>query len=207
MFTKFGGAATLAVSALIAAAPAQAATVFQSNFQGATFTLTQNSATSATFDIAGVNNLTGNWSTASFLGAFSFNGLGVSAATATLLGGGSTTNSQSGGLNANGCNGNGAGFICFDLSPNVAIAGKNNLTFDLLATSGIFNISAPHLKILWSNSASRDNKVGDLYSQDLKFVGNVGGVPEPATWAMMIFGFGAVGGMMRIRQRKVRYAV
>ena len=29
-----------------------------------------------------------------------------------------------------------------------------------------------------------------------------GGVPEPATWAMMIGGFGAVGGTMRYRRRK-----
>jgi Nidogen-like/PEP-CTERM motif len=29
-----------------------------------------------------------------------------------------------------------------------------------------------------------------------------GGVPEPATWAMMMLGFGAAGGMMRYRRRK-----
>ena len=33
-----------------------------------------------------------------------------------------------------------------------------------------------------------------------------GGVPEPATWAMMILGFGAIGGTMRIRGRRVRIA-
>ncbi len=36
-----------------------------------------------------------------------------------------------------------------------------------------------------------------------------GGVPEPATWALMILGFGAVGGAMRRRQAvtaKVRFA-
>jgi len=36
--------------------------------------------------------------------------------------------------------------------------------------------------------------------------GTVPGVPEPATWAMLIMGFGAVGGMMRVRQRKVNFA-
>ncbi len=35
----------------------------------------------------------------------------------------------------------------------------------------------------------------------------VGGVPEPATWAMLILGFGVVGGAMRRRQRvSVRFA-
>ena len=33
-----------------------------------------------------------------------------------------------------------------------------------------------------------------------------GGVPEPATWAMMIIGFGAIGGTLRIRRRKVAVA-
>ncbi|MBV8238440.1 MAG: PEP-CTERM sorting domain-containing protein, partial [Sphingomonas sp.] len=32
------------------------------------------------------------------------------------------------------------------------------------------------------------------------------GVPEPATWALMILGFGAVGGMLRVRGRKARFA-
>jgi hypothetical protein len=31
--------------------------------------------------------------------------------------------------------------------------------------------------------------------------GGVGAVPEPATWAMMIVGFGIVGGSMRYRRR------
>lgn len=34
------------------------------------------------------------------------------------------------------------------------------------------------------------------------FGGVAGAVPEPATWMMMILGFGAVGGTMRYRQRK-----
>jgi hypothetical protein len=35
---------------------------------------------------------------------------------------------------------------------------------------------------------------------------NVGAVPEPATWAMMIIGFGAVGAAMRRRRLTVTYA-
>jgi hypothetical protein len=33
-----------------------------------------------------------------------------------------------------------------------------------------------------------------------------GGVPEPASWALMIAGFGLVGGAMRTRSRKVSFA-
>jgi len=35
---------------------------------------------------------------------------------------------------------------------------------------------------------------------------STGGVPEPATWALMILGFGAIGGSLRVRSRKLRYA-
>ncbi len=194
----FIGAACATASLFLSAVSAQAATVYQSTFQGATFTLTQNSATSATFDIAGVDALSGNWAGAQYLGAFSFKGLGASALTSTLNGGGPSDNSASGGLNANGCNGSGAGFVCFDYAPNIATAGKTHLTFDLTATSGVFNFAddGPHLKILWSNSASLDQKVGDLYSQSL----SVSAVPEPATWAMMITGFGLAGAAIRRRR-------
>jgi hypothetical protein len=33
-----------------------------------------------------------------------------------------------------------------------------------------------------------------------------GPVPEPATWAMMVIGFGAVGAAMRRRSVRVRFA-
>jgi hypothetical protein len=36
--------------------------------------------------------------------------------------------------------------------------------------------------------------------------GNLTAVPEPATWAMMIMGFGLVGGVMRRRSMKVAFA-
>ena len=39
-------------------------------------------------------------------------------------------------------------------------------------------------------------------SQDLTFSATIAAVPEPSTWAMMLFGFGAVGGAMRTAKRK-----
>jgi len=36
--------------------------------------------------------------------------------------------------------------------------------------------------------------------------GPPGGVPEPASWAMMLLGFGAIGGALRSRKVTVRFA-
>ena len=52
---------------------------------------------------------------------------------------------------------------------------------------------------------------GELYlltkfNGDIFRLGSLGAVPEQATWAMMILGFGAVGGAMRRRRLKVSYA-
>ncbi len=63
------------------------------------------------------------------------------------------------------------------------------------------------------NSAYTESIFGSLNSYDLTFKvatldGPLGAVPEPATWALMILGFGLVGGAMR-RQRpevRVRYS-
>jgi hypothetical protein len=200
---KFIGAACATAALFLSASVANAATVYKTTFQGATFTVTQNSSTNVTFDIAGANALTGNWAGAQFLGALSFKGLGATALTATLAGGGST-NAIAGGLAAGGCNGNGAGFVCFDFTPNIA-ANTSNLTFDINATSGAFNFApgGPHLKILWSNNGTTDQKIGDLFSQDIPFsheTTTVSAVPEPATWAMMITGFGLAGAAMRRRR-------
>lgn len=49
-----------------------------------------------------------------------------------------------------------------------------------------------------------DNAIGRAYTNFVfRADGGVGAVPEPATWAMMLIGFGAVGGAMRYK-RKVK---
>ena len=200
---KLIGAACVTAALFVSASAANAATVYQTTFQGATFTVTQNSSTNVTFDIAGANALTGDWAGAQFLGAFSFKGFGATALTATLAGGG-TTNASAGGLAAGGCNGNGAGFVCFDFTPNIA-ANTSNLTFDINATSGAFDFAqgGPHLKILWTNSGTNDQKIGSLFSDDIPYSHetSVSAVPEPATWAMMITGFGLAGAAIRRRRQ------
>ena len=52
------------------------------------------------------------------------------------------------------------------------------------------------------NGVSRGN---GSFSGTLAFLSTAGAVPEPATWAMMLFGFGAVGYSMR-RRPTVRFA-
>lgn len=53
------------------------------------------------------------------------------------------------------------------------------------------------------------NAGGDIVSiDDVRYgvVSNATGVPEPTSWAMMIAGFGVVGGAMRVRSRRVALA-
>jgi hypothetical protein len=52
-----------------------------------------------------------------------------------------------------------------------------------------------------SDKGSNDPLI-DGVAFELTAPGGVGAVPEPATWAMMLVGFGAVGGAMRRRRGK-----
>jgi hypothetical protein len=68
------------------------------------------------------------------------------------------------------------GFSGFDAS-DISLSGAGVLTLDLRDTN---------------------NAQGARITLQLN---NTGAVPEPATWAMMLLGFGAIGGAMRRRQR------
>jgi hypothetical protein len=118
-----------------------------------------------------------------------------------------------GGINAGGCDGSGFGTngFCFDLDPPVAVS-SSALSFDIKVTGTTFNLSStslPDLKIDWANTTTdtdtpgapddADPKLGSLFSANIP-VGVV--VPEPATWAMMLIGVGAIGAAMRFSRRK-----
>ena len=83
-----------------------------------------------------------------------------------------------------------------------AILGTTQTFNGTLAFSGIGNISRVNLLSLDQDPTTMD----DLQFEDV--VGVIGGgVPEPATWAMMLAGFGLIGAAMRRRQKvAVRYA-
>lgn len=186
------------------------AAVYSVSFQGATFTFTTNSTTNATFDITGLNNMSGNWAGAPYLGAFAFNNIGSPGGITTTLTTPNTgqfaTSDGGDGLSASaGCSTNG-NFYCFNFSPNIAIPANGHLAFSMVATSGTFNIGSggPELKIFFSSSPTLDNndtKIGDLFSNPIP-PGTGNFVPEPATWAMLIMGFGMVGAGMRMRRRR-----
>jgi len=192
-----------AMAGALGMAGAAHAVVFQSVFQGATFTVTPISSTEFTFDIKGGNALTGDWAGAAALDAFAFNTNILAGAPTTLTANG--TAFTAGGLNASGCNGSGA-FFCFDLDPPPAVAA--DMSFDIKVTGTTFTFSpanAPDLKIDWSASTADvdtagvpdvDTHLGSLFSESLSVA-----VPEPATWAMMLLGIGAIGAAMRASRR------
>jgi hypothetical protein len=70
----------------------------------------------------------------------------------------------------------------------------------------LFSGQSGALYNLWSNGGTN----GELYTYGLNGVPNfdahgtlsVGGVPEPATWAMMLIGFGGLGASLRGARRK-----
>lgn len=59
-----------------------------------------------------------------------------------------------------------------------------------------------------ANGSFSENQVACCGGNFITFTAAVaqGSVPEPASWALMLAGFGAVGGAMRYRRRAVRFA-
>jgi hypothetical protein len=91
----------------------------------------------------------------------------------------------------------------FDISGNLleTATGSGNL--------GPFTITRASADIAYFSIGGNDTFGVRSVSLNTPILAAGGGVPEPATWALMILGFGAVGGAMRRRQSvaaKVRFA-
>lgn len=78
---------------------------------------------------------------------------------------------------------------------NLFMSGGNSGAARTLADTYLGNLSG-----LWTNDGSQQLSV--LYAQKNQSQIFLSAVPEPATWAMMIGGFGLVGGMLRRSKRK-----
>jgi hypothetical protein len=190
-----------AVCSSVAAAPAQAQLVAD----GITYTLTE-TVVSPTMDdftlgIKGINGTSdtegGRFGVASF--AFNNEGTGwtVTAPTGFSL--------MPGGLDANGCNGHGAGFFCFggNAVGMTPLAANSSLSF-MFAISGTGLSSwSPDFKIDWLGTKNHY----DLVSEALTPTSGGGtgrgggGVPEPASLGLLGLGLAGLG---LARRRKAR---
>ena len=76
--------------------------------------------------------------------------------------------------------------------------------YRLAINGGIWNINA--IATGQTVASGYVNIGGNGLTNIRPYAPPVGGVPEPAAWAMMISGFGLAGAAMRTRRRSVRFA-
>jgi hypothetical protein len=207
-------ALALAAAALVAV-PASAAVLVD---HGITYELTETSVTNggltANFILAisGINSATDTEGGRTGINAFAFNDApdAVSGSSAGYV-------FALGGLNSSGCDGAGEGFFCFDNTsipptPTTLLGDSLSIVFSVTSdTLGSWGDNFdPSFKIDWVGTKNNY----DLVSKDIPVNGGTcvgsgcptptptGVVPEPATWAMMLLGFGAVGFSMRRTRRR-----
>ncbi|HKO20262.1 MAG TPA: PEPxxWA-CTERM sorting domain-containing protein [Acidobacteriaceae bacterium] len=195
--------AALATTAIGFATPASAATLVA---DGITYNLTLNSITNGgltgnfTLGISGINTASDTEGGRTGINAIAFNDPATGDAVSGILSG--FTFSAGSGLNSSGCSGSG-NFFCFDNSsipptPSTLLGSSLSLVFSVTSNNAgsWTNYINPDFKIDWVGS--RNNY--DLVSQNIPV--NRTDVPEPATWAMMLLGFGGIGMAMRRRRAK-----
>lgn len=82
----------------------------------------------------------------------------------------------------------------------INFSGINYTLTDFNWVRGMSNLVGSYSVGSAGNASNRP--VGALADYQGAFTISAAGVPEPATWAMMIFGFGAIAGTMRYRRRE-----
>lgn len=193
--------ALCAASTLALATPAFAADLVA---DGITYNLTQNSISANsltaffTLTISGENTASDTEGGRTGINAIAFNQPSPGTVTSGVMTSPSGFSFMLGGLNSSGCNGSG-NFFCFDNTaipptPSTLLSGPLTFTFNVTAnTAGVWsNYTNPDFKIDWVGTKNNY----DLVSLPIP----VNGVPEPATWAMMLLGFAGVGMTMRRRR-------
>jgi len=171
--------------------------------EGVTYDLILNSVVgntgNFTLSISGVNTASDTRKGRTGIDSFAFNDPAVGDA---ISGTSSGFTFLAGGLNATGCNGTG-NFFCFDNTGYTLVLGPGGTTsINFAVTSnaaGSWNNYAGDFKINWLGSENNYNLVSQIITSH-------GAVPEPATWAMMLVGFGGIGMAMRRRKVNVRLA-
>jgi len=109
----------------------------------------------------------------------------------------------SNGITLTGLNGSMSG--TFTLAPGVDLgyyavkAGNQFVLYEFTGGAGTYD---------WSTAGLTNSNGQQLGLSHIVFFGSVGGVPEPATWAMMLLGIGMIGsGARRRRQKQARSLV
>lgn len=105
-------------------------------------------------------------------------------------------------------NGLGQREFCLYEGSNCNGGGNAGVYVNDAAVGGTFTLTyaTSQSSILLENFATRWQRTGTNANGSASGIGNVTAVPEPATWAMMIAGFGLIGGVARRRKLTVRYA-
>ena len=129
--------------------------------------------------------------------------LGFSTMTVTdITSGHSSTVSMLNWLDDSTWNGSAKGSL---IDPTAFIAqNSENPIFSSFPLVGFYDVNAPDV---YQFTINVKDATGDTLDTDTVWANASGmsfspGVPEPATWAMMLLGFGAIGGMMRVRRRR-----
>lgn len=188
--------AALATAAIgLASTPASAAVLV---FNGVTYSLMLDSISNSgltgnyTLSITGINGASDTEKGRTGINGFAFND-----AKTAVSGVSSGYTFQLGGLDANGCNGSGNGWFCFkNTGAAYGPPMPSSLSIDFSVTSntaGAWDNWAPSFKIDWTGT--KDGGY-NLVSTDIP-VNTPPPVPEPATWALMLLGFGGIGFAMR----------
>jgi hypothetical protein len=183
-------------------APASAAVLIA---DGITYSLNLNSITNSgltgnfTLSISGQNTGSDTEGGRTGINAFAFNDPSVGNA---VSGTSSGFTFQTGGLNSSGCDGSGS-FFCFANSgynPGSPLPSSLSLNFSVTSnTAGSWSSSnyvTPDFKIDWTGSKNNY----DLVSLGIPV--NHDSVPEPATWGLMLLGFGGMGMALRRSRRR-----
>jgi len=182
---------------------------------GAAYTLTYNGSPISSTSTTQTFEITFNVNDSSYNGGGSFlNAVAIKVDSSAHLVSSSLVSAPSGfslastgGLDANGCSGSNAGFLCAQSSGNgvSVLGGPYNFVYDVTVDSGTLftGLNAASVKALYVDS--NGNKVGALMSEDITLQ-TVTATPEPASLGMAglaLVGFALISGRLRKRSAKL----